>query len=42
MRASQPIYNLLGGKTKEKLPVYATTSRPDLAKKVHTHTHTHT
>eukprot|EP01112_Ceratiomyxa_fruticulosa_P018406 TRINITY_DN5870_c1_g1_i1.p1 TRINITY_DN5870_c1_g1~~TRINITY_DN5870_c1_g1_i1.p1 ORF type:complete len:248 (-),score=55.98 TRINITY_DN5870_c1_g1_i1:74-817(-) len=30
----QPIYNLLGGKTKEKLPVYATTPRPDLAKKM--------
>jgi L-rhamnonate dehydratase len=29
----EPIYNLLGGKTKERLKVYATTSRPDLAKK---------
>jgi len=28
----QPVYNLLGGKTKDKLPVYATTARPDLAK----------
>ena len=27
-----PVYELLGGKTKEKMPVYATTSRPDLAK----------
>jgi len=27
-----PVYTLLGGKTKEKLPVYATTSRPDYAK----------
>lgn len=23
----EPIYNLLGGKTKERLPVYATTAR---------------
>eukprot|EP01113_Clastostelium_recurvatum_P016516 TRINITY_DN1946_c0_g1_i3.p1 TRINITY_DN1946_c0_g1~~TRINITY_DN1946_c0_g1_i3.p1 ORF type:complete len:432 (-),score=108.05 TRINITY_DN1946_c0_g1_i3:1089-2384(-) len=30
----QPIYNLLGGKTKERLPVYATTPRPDLAKEL--------
>lgn len=28
----EPVYALLGGKTKDKLPVYATTSRPDLAK----------
>ncbi len=28
----EPVYNLLGGKTKERLPVYATTARPDLAK----------
>ncbi|HEU4388450.1 MAG TPA: L-rhamnonate dehydratase [Blastocatellia bacterium] len=27
----EPVYALLGGKTKEKLPVYATTSRADLA-----------
>jgi len=27
-----PVYALLGGKTKEKLPVYATSTRPDLAK----------
>jgi len=30
--ANQPVYKLLGGKTKERLPVYATTGRPDLAK----------
>lgn len=30
---NEPVYNLLGGKTKEKIPVYATTARPDLAKK---------
>jgi L-rhamnonate dehydratase len=28
----EPVYALLGGKTKERLPVYATTARPDLAK----------
>src|SRR5881409_2094821 len=28
----EPIYALLGGKTKERLPVYATTARADLAK----------
>jgi len=28
----EPIYALIGGKTKERLPVYATTSRPDIAK----------
>lgn len=33
----EPIYALLGGKTKEKLPVYATTSRPDLAQKIGFH-----
>ncbi len=27
----EPVYQLLGGKTKDKLPVYATTARPDLA-----------
>ncbi|HSE22821.1 MAG TPA: L-rhamnonate dehydratase [Pyrinomonadaceae bacterium] len=27
----EPVYALIGGKTKEKLPVYATTSRPDIA-----------
>jgi len=28
----EPVYNLMGGRTKERVPVYATTSRPDLAK----------
>lgn len=28
----EPVYNLLGGKTKELIPVYCTTARPDLAK----------
>lgn len=28
----EPVYNLLGGKTKEKLPMYATSTRPDLSK----------
>ena len=28
----EPVYNLMGGRTKERIPVYATTSRPDLAK----------
>jgi len=27
-----PVYQLLGGKTKERLPVYATSTRPDLSK----------
>jgi L-rhamnonate dehydratase len=27
-----PVYELLGGKTKERMPCYATTSRPDLAR----------
>jgi L-rhamnonate dehydratase len=30
----EPIYQLLGGKTKERLPIYATTIRPDLAKRL--------
>jgi L-rhamnonate dehydratase len=30
--ANKPVYQLLGGKTKDRLPVYATTARPDLAK----------
>jgi len=30
----EPIYALLGGKTQEQLPVYATTPRPDLAKQM--------
>jgi L-rhamnonate dehydratase len=28
----EPVYSLLGGKTKETLPVYATTSRPEIAR----------
>lgn len=28
----KPVYELLGGKTKERMPCYATTSRPDLAR----------
>lgn len=31
---NEPVYALLGGKTKERLPVYCTSSRPDLAKKL--------
>jgi len=31
---NEPVYNLLGGKTKEKIPMYATTIRPDLAKEM--------
>jgi len=31
---NEPLYALLGGKTKERLPVYATTARPDLAKQM--------
>ena len=30
----EPVYALLGGKTKDRLPVYATTARPDLAKQM--------
>src|SRR5438067_1788333 len=30
----EPVYALLGGKTKDRLPVYATTARPDLAKEL--------
>lgn len=30
----EPVYAMLGGKTKERLPVYATTARPDLAKEM--------
>lgn len=29
-----PVYELLGGKTKERMPVYGTTARPDLAKEM--------
>ncbi|MDP9374294.1 MAG: L-rhamnonate dehydratase [Chloroflexota bacterium] len=28
----EPVYAILGGKTKDRLPVYATTARPDLAR----------
>jgi L-rhamnonate dehydratase len=31
---NEPVYNLLGGKTKERMPIYATTARPDLAKEM--------
>ncbi|PVD39567.1 hypothetical protein C0Q70_02202 [Pomacea canaliculata] len=30
----EPVYQLLGGKTKQRLPVYCTTARPDLAKEM--------
>ena len=32
-----PVYKMLGGKTKERMPVYATTARPDLAKEMGFH-----
>ena len=28
----EPVFNLMGGRTKQRIPVYATTSRPDIAK----------
>lgn len=31
---NEPVYALLGGKTKERLPVYSTTARPDIAKEL--------
>ncbi len=31
---NEPVYALLGGKTKDRLPVYCTTARPDLAKEM--------
>ena len=31
---NEPVYNLLGGKTKERLPMYATSTRPDLSQKL--------
>ena len=31
---NEPVYALLGGKTKSRLPVYSTTARPDLAKEL--------
>lgn len=30
----EPVYNLIGGKTKNKIPVYATTARPDIAQQL--------
>jgi L-rhamnonate dehydratase len=30
----EPVYNLLGGKTTERVPCYCTTARPDLAKEL--------
>ena len=27
----EPVYNLIGGKCKNKIPIYATTARPDIA-----------
>ncbi|CAG5118155.1 unnamed protein product [Candidula unifasciata] len=31
---NEPVYALLGGKTKDRLPVYSTTGRPDIAQKL--------
>merc|ERR1740117_120124 len=31
---NEPVYAMLGGKTKDRLPCYTTTPRPDLAKKM--------
>ena len=31
---NEPVYALLGGRTKATLPVYCTTARPDLAKEL--------
>ena len=33
----EPVYNLLGGKTMQRVPCYATTARPDLAQKMGFH-----
>jgi L-rhamnonate dehydratase len=33
----EPVYALIGGKTKQKLPIYCTSSRPDMAKKLGFH-----
>lgn len=30
----EPVFNLMGGRTKQRVPVYATTSRPDIAKEL--------
>ncbi len=34
---NEPVYNLMGGRTKQRIPVYATTSRPDLAQEMGFH-----
>ncbi len=34
---NEPVYNLMGGRTKQRVPVYATTSRPDLARQLGFH-----
>ena len=34
---NEPVYNLMGGRTKQRVPVYATTSRPDLAQEMGFH-----
>lgn len=31
---NEPVFNLMGGRTKQRIPVYATTSRPDIAKEL--------
>ncbi len=33
----EPVYNLMGGRTKQRVPVYATGSRPDLAREMGFH-----
>lgn len=34
---NEPVYNLMGGRTKQRVPVYATGSRPDIAKEMGFH-----
>ena len=34
---NEPVYNLMGGRTKQRIPVYATGSRPDFAKEMGFH-----
>ena len=34
IQRGEPVYALLGGKTKELIPAYCTTARPDLAKEM--------
>ncbi|MFP6649132.1 MAG: enolase C-terminal domain-like protein, partial [Pirellulaceae bacterium] len=34
---NEPVYNLMGGRTKQRVPVYATGSRPDLAREMGFH-----